>query len=105
MDLTQQHIEQIKQCRLFEALSDLELNQVASHGYWVEVDAGQTIFSQGDPSSQFYLVQRGLVKLYRISVDGTEKVMDLVGPNQSFAESAMFSCKHPLHAAATCCRH
>lgn len=100
MELTTQHIEQIRQCRLFASLSDAALNQVASHGCLVVLDAGQTVFSQGDPSSQFYLVQRGLIKLYRLSVDGTEKVMDLVGPNQSFAESAMFSCKYPLHAAA-----
>jgi CRP-like cAMP-binding protein len=99
MDLTQQHIEQIRQCTLFASLTDAELNQVTSHGHWVELDAGQTIFSQGDPCHQFYLVQRGMIKLYRISVDGTEKVMDLVGPMRLFAEAAMFAGKYPLHAA------
>lgn len=100
MTLTQQHIDQIRQCKLFASLSDSALAQIAGQGYLISLDAGQTVFSQGDPSDQFYLVQRGLIKLYRLSVDGTEKVMDLVGPNQSFAESTMFSCKYPLHAAA-----
>lgn len=100
MDLTQQHIEQIRRCPLFERLTDAELNQVASHGHWVELYAGQTIFSQDEPCHQFYLVQRGMIKLYRISVDGTEKVMELVGPKQLFAESAMFAGKYPLHATA-----
>lgn len=100
MALTQQHIEQIRQCHLFEQLTDAELNQVASHGYLVELYAGQTIFSQGDSCHQFYLVQRGMIKLYRTSVDGTEKVMDLAGPNQLFAEAVMFAGKYPLHAAA-----
>ncbi|MDP3483785.1 MAG: Crp/Fnr family transcriptional regulator [Sulfuricella sp.] len=76
------------------------MNRVASHGQVVEWGAGQTIFSQGEPCHQFYLVQRGMIKLYRISVDGTEKVMDLAGPQQSFAESAMFTGKYPLHATA-----
>jgi CRP-like cAMP-binding protein len=100
MALTQQHIEQIRQSPFFEHLTDAELEQVASHGQVAEWDAGQTIFSQGEPCHQFYLVQRGMIKLYRISVDGTEKVMDLVGPKQSFAESAMFTGKYPLHATA-----
>lgn len=100
MALIQQHIEQIRLCPLFAALTDAELNQVAGHGCWVELYAGQTIFSQDEPCHQFYLVQRGMIKLYRISVDGTEKVMDLVGPRQSFAESAMFTGKYPLHATA-----
>jgi CRP-like cAMP-binding protein len=100
MPLTQQHIEQIRQCTLFAALTDAELSQVASHGCWVELSAGQTVFSQGESCHQFYLVQRGMIKLYRISVDGTEKVMDLAGPQQLFAEAAMFAGKYPLHAAA-----
>jgi CRP-like cAMP-binding protein len=100
MALTQQYIEQIRQCTLFASLTDAELNRVASHGQMVKWGAGQTIFSQGEPCHQFYLVQRGMIKLYRISVDGTEKVMDLAGPNQLFAEAAMFDGKYPLHATA-----
>jgi CRP-like cAMP-binding protein len=66
----------------------------------VELNAGQTIFSQGESCHLFYLVQRGMIKLYRISVDGTEKVMDLAAPKQLFAEAVMFAGKYPLHAAA-----
>ncbi|GAO36874.1 Crp/Fnr family transcriptional regulator [Sulfuricella sp. T08] len=100
MALTQQHIEQIRQCTLFAPLSDAELKQVASHGHLVELNAGQIIFSQGESCHQFYLVQRGMIKLYRLSVDGTEKVMDLAAPKQLFAEAVMFTGKYPLHAAA-----
>jgi CRP-like cAMP-binding protein len=100
MALNEQHILQIRKNYLFEQLSDAEMKQVASHGQVVELNSGQTIFSQGEPCHQFYLVQRGMIKLYRISVDGTEKVMDLAGPKQLFAEAAMFAGKYPLHAAA-----
>ncbi len=100
MALNEQHILQIRKSYLFEQLSDAEMKQVASHGQVVELNAGQTIFSQGEPCHQFYLVQRGMIKLYRISVDGTEKVMDLAGPKQLFAEAVMFAGKYPLHAAA-----
>jgi CRP-like cAMP-binding protein len=100
MVLTEQHIEQIRQNYLFEQLTEAELKRVAEHGSLVELEAGETIFSQGEPCHEFYLVQRGMIKLYRISVDGTEKVMDLVGPKQSFAEAVMFSGNYPVHADA-----
>jgi CRP-like cAMP-binding protein len=100
MALNEQHILQIRKSYLFEQLTDAEMTQVASHGQVVELNAGQTIFSQGEPCHQFYLVQRGMIKLYRISVDGTEKVMDLAGSKRLFAEAAMFAGKYPLHAAA-----
>lgn len=100
MALTEQYFEQIRQNHLFEQLTEAELQRVASHGNLVELDAGETVFSQGEPCHQFYLVQRGMIKLYRISVDGTEKVMDLIGPQQSFAETVIFSGNYPLHAAA-----
>lgn len=100
MPLNDQHIELFRRNCLFEQLSDAELKQVASHGQVVELCAGQTIFSEDEPCNQFYLVQRGMVKLYRVSVDGTEKVMDLAGPERLFAEAAMFAGKYPLHAAA-----
>jgi CRP-like cAMP-binding protein len=100
MVLSEQHIEQIRQNYLFEQLTEAELKRVADHGNLVELEAGETVFSQGEPCRQFYLVQCGMIKLYRISVDGSEKVMDLVGPAQSFAEAVMFSGNYPVHAAS-----
>jgi CRP-like cAMP-binding protein len=100
MALNEQHIKQVRKNYLFERLSDEELQQVASHGQVVELYSGQNIFSQGEACQQFYLVQSGMIKLYRVSVDGTEKVMDLAGPARLFAEAAMFAGKYPLNAAA-----
>ncbi|WP_041673272.1 Crp/Fnr family transcriptional regulator [Sulfuricella denitrificans] len=100
MPLIQQLIEQIRQCTLFASLSDDELKQLVNYGQVVELNTGQTIFSQGEPCHHFYLVQRGMIKLYRLSVDGTEKVMDLAAPKQLFAEAVMFAGTYPLHAAA-----
>lgn len=100
MQLNEQHIDQIRKNYLFEQLSDAEMRQAASHGQVMELRSGQTIFSQDEPCHQFYLVQRGMIKLYRISVDGTEKIMDLAGPKQLFAEAVMFVGKYPVHAAA-----
>jgi CRP-like cAMP-binding protein len=100
MALNQQHLQQIRQHPLFEPLAEEELKRVIDHAVVVELTAGETLFSQGQPCQHFYLVQRGMIKLYRLSVDGTEKVMDLVGPQRMFAEAVMFSGSYPQHAAA-----
>ena len=45
---------------------------------------------QGDPAERFYLVQTGKGKLYRISADGKEKVVEIINPGHTFAEAIMF---------------
>lgn len=45
---------------------------------------------QGDLAERFYLVQSGKVKLYRISADGKEKVVEIINPGHTFAEAVMF---------------
>ena len=48
------------------------------------------ILRQGDPAERFYLVQSGKVKLFRISADGKEKVVEIITPGNTFAEAVMF---------------
>src|SRR5690606_23898002 len=45
---------------------------------------------QGGPAERFYLVQSGKVKLYRISADGKEKVVEIITAGNTFAEAIMF---------------
>ena len=45
---------------------------------------------QGQPAEHFFLVLKGRVKLYRISADGQEKVVEIIQAGQTFAEAVMF---------------
>ena len=60
------------------------------------------LFSQGDPADRFFLVLRGQVKLFRLSPDGAEKVIEIIGPRQTFAEALMFlnAPRYPVCASA-----
>lgn len=100
MALPTQHIEEIRHTRLFERLNDAELNRVAAHATLLDLPAGKTLFAQDDPCRHFYFVRSGTMKLFRISPGGSEKVMELAGPGQTFAEAVMFAGKHPTHAVA-----
>lgn len=48
------------------------------------------ILRQGEPAERFYLVQSGKVKLFRISADGKEKVVEIITAGNTFAEAVMF---------------
>lgn len=48
------------------------------------------VFRQSDPAERFFMVLRGKVKLFRISADGKEKVVEIIQAGQTFAEAVMF---------------
>lgn len=88
---------------LFSGLDEgqrLQLNQLTRQ---VHFGKGTNIITQGEPCKHFFLVQQGLVKLYRLSHDGGEKVIELIAPGQSFAEALLFmgeqAC-YPVHGQA-----
>lgn len=48
------------------------------------------LLQQGQAAERFFLVISGRVKLFRISADGQEKVVEIIHPGQTFAEAVMF---------------
>ncbi|MGZ5184377.1 MAG: Crp/Fnr family transcriptional regulator, partial [Caldimonas sp.] len=51
---------------------------------------GDTVFHVGQPCEEFHVTVVGQVKLFAISPSGQEKVIELIGPGNSFAEAFMF---------------
>ncbi len=76
---------------LFGDLSPLELSRAARGCQVRRLSRGDTIFRFGEPCEEFHVVISGQVKLFAISPAGQEKVIELVGPGQSFAEALMFT--------------
>jgi CRP-like cAMP-binding protein len=62
----------------------------------------QMLFQVGDPAERFFLVTQGQIKLYRLSLNGNEKVIEIISPGQTFAEALMFgeSSAYPVSATA-----
>ena len=92
--------EVLKTIYLFQSLSDQQLNLVAKTTRCYALGAGERLFSQGDPIERFFFLQSGQVKLYRLSPDGDEKIIELVCAGQAFAEAVVFMGKHgyPVNA-------
>jgi CRP-like cAMP-binding protein len=51
---------------------------------------GEMVFCHGDPCDAFYVVIVGQAKLFMLAPTGQEKVIEIVGPGQSFAEAIVF---------------
>jgi len=62
---------------------------------------GETVFLQGDPAEQVFIVLEGWVKLFRLTPNGTEAVVGVFTQGRSFAEAAVFSgVPYPVAAEA-----
>lgn len=75
---------------LFSNMRDEELQRLATGCQLRRVERGKVIFRTGDPCHEFHVNVLGQVKLFVISPTGTEKVVELAGPGNSFAEAVMF---------------
>lgn len=87
---------------LFSALSDTELERVRRHSHITDMVEGESLFFQGDKATSFYLVLSGRIKLFRVSPDGKEKVVEIIEAGASFAEALMFmdEANYPVTATA-----
>jgi len=75
---------------LFQELSAKQLARLASGTHEKRVVKGEMLFRKGDEASGFYVVLYGQIKLAFPSAQGAEKVVDIIGPRQSFGEAVMF---------------
>lgn len=94
-------IELLKKSMLFSGLADNDLAQLAVITVRRAFKKGETLFSEGDEATGFYLLVSGSIKLCRISHDGREKVLHFVQPRETFAEAAFFGDgRYPAEARA-----
>jgi len=85
-----EHTEFVKNVHLFNDLTKDQLDDVLQHAYIQKLDKDQILFSQGDQVDRFYLVYSGQIKLFRLSAEGQEKIIEIVISGQTFAEALMF---------------
>ncbi|MCV2367472.1 Crp/Fnr family transcriptional regulator [Roseateles oligotrophus] len=87
---------------LFADMQTGELQRLAASGCRMQrLSRGDAIFRVGESCDEFHVVVTGQVKLFAISSSGAEKVIELIGPGNSFGEAPMFSGKaHIVNAQA-----
>jgi CRP/FNR family transcriptional regulator, dissimilatory nitrate respiration regulator len=86
---------------LFRELDLRELEAIGAATTEQRVPAGTVLFRRGDPCDGFHVIVVGRVKLALLTPAGAEKVVEILGPGQSFGEAIMFlGRRHMLYAEA-----
>ncbi len=87
---------------MFSELSEEQLDRVRRHSHLIDLIDGESLFFQGDDATNFYLVESGRIKLYRVSPEGKEKVVEIMEDGATFAEALMFMDQphYPVTATA-----
>lgn len=96
------HGQLLRRHHLFSALSDMELEKLMAGSRVISVGKGEFLFQQNEEARHFYFVVSGCIKLFRTLPDGTEKIIELVATNQTFAEALMFASQtfYPVSSQA-----
>lgn len=94
--------EQLQRLYLFNALDDQQLEIVRRNILPVSLEPKQILFEAGQPAEYFYFLAAGQIKLYSLSAEGDEKVIEVVWPGETFAEAITFMPQHtfPVNAEA-----
>lgn len=75
---------------LFADLSPEQLDLLAQATIELHVPRGRVVVERGESCSGLHTVIYGDVKLSIVSSEGEEKVVELIGPGQSFGEAPLF---------------
>jgi len=77
-------VEVLSQLPFFARLGDDALLEIAPYIHERTFSPGQMIVSEGEPCQAVYFVAQGVVRLYRLSLEGREQVLAYLGPGESF---------------------
>ncbi len=95
-------LEVLSRPPLFRGLPDDDLAALRSIGLPRSFAKGEILFREGDPSRGFFLVIRGAVKLYKLSLAGKEQILHVHRSGEPFAEATLGEgARYPASAAAT----
>lgn len=89
----------LRTAAIFQSLSQTDMMPIANASKKVSHPANAPLFAERDPATHFYLVISGSVRLYRLTPDGKEKVIEIIRAGETFAESvALLDKPYPVFA-------
>ena len=102
MLLDQKIQEVMRKDSLFEGLQESDFAKVLENTKLCELETDETLFSQQQSATDFFFLLSGKMKLSLLSFDGTEKVVDIINEDNTFAEAVMFKGipRYPVNANA-----
>src|SRR5690242_6218365 len=80
---------QLREIGLFGALSDEVLDHLCTTLHERRFGAGETIFREGDPAREMYVLLDGEMEVLKKSRRGRDQRVAILGPNDTFGEMSI----------------
>ena len=103
MNLSPEATRELRRAYLFADMADQHLATLIQGIHDIHLNAGDTLFRHSQPAERFFFLRDGMLKLFRLSPEGDEKIIEIVQPGQTFAEAVMFmgtQGRYPVSAEA-----
>lgn len=95
-------LDGMRQHYLFSGLDQQDFDSLIQEVSVVKLEKGEVLFHRGDRAEYFYFVESGQLELNIIAPTGQRKVLEVVGPDRTFAEAVAFmrELKYPVTCEA-----
>lgn len=86
---------------LFKGLPEKQVKELSGIGIDYTFKKGQTVFSDGEDANGFYVLCSGRIKIIKLSFEGKEQILHIIGPGEPFGEVPVFTGERfPAYAVA-----
>ncbi|MCX7833734.1 MAG: Crp/Fnr family transcriptional regulator [Ignavibacteria bacterium] len=96
---------------LLSGLNKKQITQIASISKILKPKKKETIFQEGDEYKGFYCIAEGIIKIFRLTKEGKERIIHILHSNETFAEVPLLEnynkimnneAKYPANAMNIC---
>ncbi len=88
------NIKILKTIPLFSGLCDDHIEKISSIASNRKFNKGEMIFYEGDKADGFYMVEKGKIKVFKLSFEGREHILHIYGKGNTFGEVPVFEGKN-----------
>jgi CRP-like cAMP-binding protein len=86
---------------IFNGLPDDQIAAIKQIAVKIKVNKGEILFSEGDEGKGFFVIAEGRLKVFKVSPEGKEQILHILGPGQPFGEVSVFAGQRfPANAQA-----
>lgn len=87
----------------FQSLNEDDLTKLTSIAVSKSYEKGERVFCDGELGAGFFIVEKGQIKVFKMSTEGKEVILHICGPGDPFGQVAMFGDqRYPAWAEALC---
>ncbi|MBK9146002.1 MAG: Crp/Fnr family transcriptional regulator [Candidatus Melainabacteria bacterium] len=95
---TAQKLFTLKQSEIFESFNPVELGRLLGILEELELPKHHVLFSPGDPCDAIFFIEKGRVRVTRLSPEGKTVILALLGPGELIGEAAWECSEHDSYA-------